>query len=95
MTKSKSEGYKLSRKFMNAKDIFKVLKNLEKVGYGYEIVESQESESYYSLGYKNHIIIEYVGNDNKSVLPLYVYYKERKPYEENDFLYDIQVRYYD
>lgn len=95
MTKSKSEGYKLSRKFMKAKDIFKVLKNLEKVGYGYEIVESQENESYYNLGYKNHIIIKYFGNDNISVLPLYVYFKERNPYEDNDFLYDIQVRYYD
>ena len=94
MIKSKSDGYKLSRKIMNAKDIFKVLKNLENSGYSYEIKESKETDSYYNLGYKKHIILKYVSDNNKSVLPLYVFYKERKQYEENDFLHDVQVRYY-
>jgi len=92
MTKSKSEGYKLTQKFMKAKDIFKVVKNLESVGYGVTNNVSDENESYYNLGYKNHLIVQYVGDDHKSVLPLYVFYKERK--YDTDFLYDIQVRYY-
>ena len=94
MIKSKSDGYKLSRKFMNAKDIFKVLKNLEKNGYGYEIKESKETDSYYNLGYKKHIIVKYVNDNNKSVLPLYVFYKDRKQYEKNDFKQDVQVKYF-
>jgi hypothetical protein len=92
MTKSKSEGYKLAQKFMKAKDIFKVAKNLESVGYSVSKNVSEENESYYNLGYKNHLIIKYVGNENKSVLPLYVFYKERK--YDTDFSHDIQVRYY-
>jgi hypothetical protein len=92
MMKSKSEGYKLSKKFMNAKDIFKVVKNLEIAGYSVSNNVSDENESYYNLGYKNHLIVKYVGNENKSILPLYVFYKERK-YDTN-FLHDIQVKYY-
>ena len=94
MTKSKSDGYKLSRKFMNAKDIFKVLKNLEKAGYSYEIKESKETDSYYNLGYKKHIVVKYVGNDNKSILPLYVFYKDRQQYEKNDFKQYVHVKYF-
>ena len=76
MIESKSNGYKLARRFMNSKDIFRVVKNLQKQGYAYTIENEHDIQPYYNLGYKQRITLKYIGNDNKSVLPFYVYYKE-------------------
>jgi hypothetical protein len=92
MNKSQSNGYKLAKRFMNSKDIFKISKNLLQVGYSCEIINTNESDNYFNLGYKKHILVKYVGNDNKSILPLYVYYKENT--SERDFKQCVQVRYY-
>ena len=94
MNKSKSNGYKLAKRFMNSKDIFKVLKNLIKVGYAYEIVETDIDDPNYKHGYLKHIVVKYIGNDNMSVLPLYVFYKDRQTTTDNDFKQEIQVRYH-
>jgi hypothetical protein len=93
MNKTMSDGYKLARKFMNAKNIFNVVKNLKKVGYSCEVKDTEENINYKNFGYDKHIVVKYVGNDNKSILPLYVYFKDRKAYQENDFNHDIQVSY--
>jgi hypothetical protein len=93
MIKSKSDGYKLAKRFMNSKDIFKVLERLKSVGYGFDIKEVDKNSHYEKLGYENYIVVKYVGIDNRSILPLYVYYKDRKPYTENDYKHDIQITY--
>ncbi len=98
MTKSKSEGYKLAKKFMNAKDIFRVVNNLEKVGYGISFFESTEDEPYFKDNYKNYLTVVYL--EKQSFLKLKVYYKDRdnKLMQEygikDDFLQDIQCIYY-
>jgi hypothetical protein len=93
MIKSKSDGYKLAKRFMYSKDIFKLLERLKSVGYGCDIKENDKDSYYKKLGYENYIVVKYVASDNKSILPLYVYYKDRKPYTENDYKHDIQITY--
>lgn len=91
MVKSKSNGYKLARRFMNSKDIFKTVSNLQKQGYGYTIENTDETQPYYNLGYKQRLTVKYIGNDHTSVLPLYVYFKKSF---RSDFKQDIQITYF-
>jgi hypothetical protein len=92
MTKSKSNGYKLAKRFMNSKDIFKLLKRLSSVGYAYTIEPTPENINSYQDGYTQFIKLKYIGNDNKVVLPLYIYFKDRQ--ENDNFKQDIQVTYH-
>jgi hypothetical protein len=89
------EGYKLAKRFMNSKDIFKVVKNLLKVGYSCNVVETDKNDPYYKHGYFNHILVKYVGDKNKSILPLYVFFKDNKQESQDGFKQHVQVRYYE
>jgi hypothetical protein len=92
MTKSKSNGYKLARRFINSKDIFKLLKRLTNFGYGYTIKDTPQDCPYHSTGYKQFIDLKYVSNDNKTILPIFIYFKDRQ--EKDNFKQDIQISYY-
>jgi hypothetical protein len=89
------DGYKLAKRFMNSKDIFKVVKNLIKVGYSCSVVKTDKDDPNYKHGYINHILVKYVGSDNKSILPLYVFFKDKQPETQNDFRQYVQIRYYE
>jgi hypothetical protein len=90
----RNDGYKLARRFMNSKDIFKVVKNLVKVGYSCEIVNTDKDDPNFNFGFVKNILVKYVGNDNKSILPLYVFYKDKQQEHDNDFKQEVQVRYH-
>lgn len=90
----KNDGYKLARRFMNSKDIFRVVKNLLEVGYTCEVVDTDKDDPNFNFGYLKNILVKYVGKDNKSILPLYVFYKEKQQEHDNDFKQEVQVRYH-
>jgi hypothetical protein len=90
----RNDGYKLARRFMKAKDIFRVVKNLLEVGYTCEVVDTDKDDPNFNFGYLKNILVKYVGKDNNSILPLYVFYKDKQQEHNNDFKQEVQVRYY-
>jgi hypothetical protein len=67
---------------------------LVKVGYSCEVVDTDKDDPNFNFGYLKNILVKYVGKDNKSILPLYVFYKDKQQEHDNDFKQEVQVRYH-